>query len=225
MKGHDDMIRQARKQRELLLLRYTDAIISGDLSTVSLILDQATNDLELERSIWETHLAIGAEMRHEETRIISEQLDQDSNMIKDLASAYFSTSATSERLAPLQIVSEEVEPVTVGEVAADLRNRVDASTQLLLRKIEHIDEPLGQDVSPRGLRTLLAHLGIENVSKHFLSMFQDTVFALGIQRQGHAFRLAATRRQQSSPNQASNTTDSQKEGDTSIKGHENKEHE
>ena len=198
MKGNEDMIRQTRKQRELLLLRYTDALASGDLERLGLILQQAARDPELEKSLWETHLALGEEIRLEENQAISEQLQRDSEFVSAMAASHF---APPEDLFPpvisqLSLQEEEPRPVTVAEVAANLRDRVKAGSQDLLRKIEQSAAPLGEDISPRGLRTLLANLGIENVSKRFLNAFQDAGMALGMQRQGQAFQLAATRRQQ-----------------------------
>ena len=194
MKGNEDMMRQARKQRELLLLRYTDALSNGDLESLGSILEQAMNDPELEKSLWETHLALGEEIRLEETQAISEQLKRDSEFVGAMAASHFAPSDNS--ISQVFPQNEELYPVTVAEVAANLRDRVDTNSRDLLRKIEHSTAPLGEDVSPRGLRTLLANLGIENVSKKFLRAFQDAGMTLGMQRQGQAFQLAATRRQQ-----------------------------
>ena len=196
MKGNDDMTRHARKQRELLLLRYTDAITRGDLDAIGPILDQATNDPELERGIWETHMAIGEELRQEEMKTISEQLERHATQVTNLASTHFSSpvSRSPDELAPPQ-----AHAVTVGELVAALRSSKEIVSEIKerLRFLERSEDICDSDLSVRGVRTLLARIGLASANKRLVEKVQELLFTLGMQRQSPDVRLAAARRQKS----------------------------
>ena len=196
MKGNDEMSRQARMQRELLLLRYTDAITDGDLDTVGSILDQAANDPDLERGIWETHLALGEELRQEETRTISAQLEKYAAQVTELAASHFSAPLS---LTPIEGSPPPLHEITVGELAAALRSSNDISPEIQtrLRFLERSDDPCDTDLSVRGIRSLLARMGVDSASKRLVEKVQNLLFTLGMQRQGPEVRLAAARRQRS----------------------------
>lgn len=194
MKGNEDMTRQARMQRELLLLRYTDAITHGDLDTLGVILEQAAGDPSLEQEIWETHLALGEEIRQEEMRAIAEQLRHASEQVTDMAASHF--SAPIVRTAG-EAADPPAQEVTVGELAAALNADAGLSSEVRasLHSWERSNEPCETDLSVRGIRALLARMGVDAVGRRLVEKTQELLFTLGMQRQGHDVRLAAARRQ------------------------------
>jgi hypothetical protein len=181
--------------KDRLILRYIDALFSGDLETQQEILESVGDNDALIQELWETNIQVGEDL-------------------------YFATQATEVRAllegtlnAPVLASPEEAElfseentlesiPVTVADVAALLRNEIvngkvrGADRVMALRATELLAQNHGQlpddTLSERGARTYLHRLGIP-LGRWFEDLFHATAFDLEMGRREN-FRMAVARR-------------------------------
>lgn len=210
---------QVNLARETLLLSYLEALDTGDLETIGQILEIVHEDPTLEQAIWQTHLARGEEI---DTQLAEEKgrlFEQDADIVRDLTASHFSTSI-DRKPKSVSSITEDINPatpLTVADIVADIRKRMgnDPVLQTQLLQIENDSTPLGDDVSLRGIRTLLTRFGLQNVGRQFIDMFHDAAMSLAFQRKDDAFRLAATRRQREQHAGKSDSTKSKEAGEAS----------
>lgn len=175
-----------RLEREKWLLRYSTALDAGDFDTVSLVLQQAEQDPELERMILEVNDVLASEMEQATHA-------QEDTLVRELIQTHL-RSALSE-------VTPEPPPLTVGHVIARIHadaaqgKKVEREALAATRSYQSVDTPLPADLSLRGVRALLEQVGLK-VERRFQDIFRETAIFLRMGRNQGMARLAATRRQQ-----------------------------
>lgn len=196
MNEYERMRDQERRQRERILFLYTDALLRGDMEALGLILAQAETDPILEQAIWEVQLTISDSLEEQDQRAIARAQAQAAVIVQDLLAGHFTAKVLPVAPVEEDPIGEMPEPITIGEVAADLKSKSagDPAAREALQRLAKINIPLS-DVSLRGVRSLLAQLDIGKVSRQFVDMFHDAALSLSLQRQQKYTLLAATRRQ------------------------------
>lgn len=182
------MNEQQKRQlgREKTLLRYMAALEAGDLVQVGEILQNAEQDVVLERMILEVNDLYATEIEENAHA-------QDAAVVRQLIENHF--------LPPLNEEMVEPPPLTVGNVIARihadaaLRGKVEREALAATRAHQSADMPLPSDLSLRGVSRLLEQLGLR-VGRRFQNLFRETAIFMRMGRNQGVARLAATRMQQ-----------------------------
>jgi len=188
-----EKMRQTRFEREKLLLRYADALEQDNLDVVAAILEQAQHDPELDRGIWEVHLAMSEELLEREEQQIQEHQVRNEEQIIQIADSHIDSPVVRTP----QELAKQSRSLTIGDLAGALCHRMGWASDQKQRLLfwEKNEEPIVIPKSEREVRSLLARFGMVNPAKSLVNQVQQVLFALGMQMQGREVRLAAARRQ------------------------------
>jgi hypothetical protein len=206
MNERDDMNLTAtalgQRQRELLLCRYQDALEMGDFAEMEAVLAQAEQDPELSDALWELQATLA--------EAPDEAFERDAQTVRTLAASHLTSpvvataaeaAALAEAMRKAAETEPELPPITVAEVAARLRGQRgvgkgnDPQARPLIERLSRISEPIGEDVSVRGIRGLLTRLGVADAGRRVVDAFHEAAFFLTMGRQQeNDLRLAATRK-------------------------------
>lgn len=198
-----------KMERERFLLRFTEAVLAGDLDAQDALTAQAEGNLELQEALWEIQVSHGDEVLAEqaaENTAISEQTE---TLVRDLLASHFQGRLLANR-EDASIFQEEPEPapLTIGDVAVSLKAKLTQrgavvisarEKEAALREIGRLEastEPLPERLTPKGIRTALARLGTQigqGVGRWFEEQFHIQATHLSVGRSSQA-RLAAARR-------------------------------
>ncbi len=182
--------------RERFLLRYTEALLGGDLETQEKLCSAAAGNSELEAALLEIHEATGHELFAEAQATYSLEMERSVTDIRVLLNSHFQGRVLDRpEDASAYFEEEEISPVTVAEVARRLRSEVsgrerDQSVETL-NTLTKVDEVLPETLSPRSIRSLLQRLEVD-LGRWFDQRFHEAAFHLASGRQEQ--RLIAARR-------------------------------
>ncbi len=165
--------------REKLIYRYVQAMDQGDVEEIAVVLEAALDDPKLDQIITEIDLAY-----QEEENLMP--MAQEAQLVRDMIREHLPSA--------FKIEENEDRPLTVGEVAAQLKadrnvSEADEKTnRLLLASSRSIPAWL----SGKAIKKLAEELGV-TASKHFWRTFKETAVLLNIGRTHSQAQLLAAR--------------------------------
>jgi hypothetical protein len=179
--------------REKALFLYSSALERGDFETVSLMLEEARNDAQLEQMILELTEELGREYDRE---LAAEAvLAEDSARVKQILRECVPSGAFGA-------VSDETElpPLTVRSVLA--RMQEDSSLGANIRQeaarlqgtLQQTDVPLPENLSQHSISHLFGEMGL-TAGSLVQKMFRRIALLLTMSREQDMSQLAAARRQ------------------------------
>ena len=179
--------REQLLMREKALFAYMDAYERGDFDTMSRVLQQAEQDLELGDLIWNVLAAYQAE-EEEERR------ENDVVLVRQLLRQHLPSGWDAVPDV------EDIPPLTVSDVIARMqadeavKGSVKQELNTVVQQLRQSTVPLPANLGLHGIRALFSHLGLR-VSKQLQKVFSETALFLTAGREQGMAHLAATRRQ------------------------------
>ncbi len=185
-----DKQRPTREQllaREKALFAYMDAYERGDFDTMSSVLQQTEQDLELGDLIWNVFATYQDEEKEE-------RRDNDVVLVRQLLHQHLPSGWDAVPDV------KDIPPLTVSDVIARMqadeavKGSVKQELNTVVRQLRQSTVPLPAKLGLHGIRALFSHLGLR-VSKQLQKVFSETALFLTAGREQGMAHLAATRRQ------------------------------
>jgi hypothetical protein len=180
--------------REKALFLYSSALDRGDFETVSLMLEEARNDAQLEQMILELNDELGREYDKElaTEAVLAEDAARVKQILRECVPSGVSGAVGDDEV--------ELPPLTVRSVLA--RMQEDSSLGVNIRQeaarlqgaLQQPDALLPEDLSQRGISNLFGEMGL-TAGGLVQKMFRRIALLLTMSREQDTAQLAAARRQ------------------------------